>query len=189
MQADANGMTRAFIAVDIPSGIKDSIINVAKRIGADGIKAVGIEQIHITLFFLGYMSLGQIEEVKGILSRLSYGRFGVSLCGVGSFSAERPRVIFARINNGAKELNDIYELLSPMLSKVAKLEERGFSPHVTLARLKRFDRSTIEAANSFISRYKNEDFGDFLCSEVRLKRSVLTSEGAVHSDIYVKGLG
>lgn len=188
MQTNAHDKVRAFIAVDMPTEVRDRIMSVAKDIKSDSIKVVGVDQIHITLFFLGYLDSAQIDSVKGIMSGLSYRKFEVSLSGVGTFSIKRPRVIFAEIHNGAKELNDIYEMMSDRLSRTAKLDERGFAPHVTIARLKRFDGGTIDAAKAFIDKYDSCEFGSFVCNEVKLKRSILTKNGALHSDMYIKEL-
>lgn len=188
MHADADVRIRAFIAVDIPAAVKERIVDTAKGIGSDGIKVVGIDQIHITLFFLGYPDAAQIEGVKSVMAGLSYRKFNVSLVGTGSFS-KRPRVVFAKVKDGARELIGIYDSLYGGLSRITELEERGFSPHATIARLKRFDRGTTEAAREFIDRNGSKEFGSFVCDAVRLKQSVLTKDGAIHSDICVKELG
>ena len=181
-------MIRAFIAVDLPQEIKDGIISAAKGIKAGGIKAVSADQIHITLFFLGYLDKEQIERAKDVISTLNCKKFEVSLTGVGTFDPKRPRVIFAKIDKGAEELNDIYKMMLERLSEIAKLDERGFSPHVTIARLKEFDRGTVDAARDFIDKHEEQEFGSFTCSGIRLKQSVLTKDGAIHSDLYVKEL-
>jgi 2'-5' RNA ligase len=162
--------------------------NIARESESEGVKAVAADQMHITLFFLGYLDAKQIEAVKGIMSEMESREFGVSLHGAGTFTIRRPRVVFANILYGADELNAIYETISGKLPAMMKLEKEKFTPHVTMLRLKRFDRATTERARDFIERYKDTDFGRFECKEVKLKKSVLTDDGAVHSDIYVKGL-
>ena len=189
MPEAANGRIRAFIAVDIPDGIKERMAKAAKDIESEGIRAVAAEQMHVTLLFLGYLDAKQVEAVKYTMSELDMKEFGVSLHGVGTFTIRRPRVVFANILYGADELGAMYETISSKLPTMLKLEKEEFTPHVTVLRLKRFDRITTERARDFIDRYKDTDFGNFECREVKLKQSMLTSGGAVHSDIYVKRLG
>jgi 2'-5' RNA ligase len=179
---------RAFIAVDIPTDIKERIVRAAKELESEGIRVVAAEQMHITLFFLGYIDAAQVEATKGIMSSIGSRRFGVSLHGIGTFAIKRPRVIFANIRDGAKELHDIYETVSNGMPALMKLEKEEFTPHLTVARLKRFDSATTGRARDFIESYKDMDFGSFECKEIKLKQSVLTNEGAVHSDIHVKEL-
>lgn len=188
MQTVASERVRAFIAVDIPDEIREKMAEVAKEIEAEGIRAVAADQMHITLFFLGYLDAAQVEAVKDILSGMDSKEFGVSLHGAGTFTIRRPRVVFANILYGADELNAMHEKISSILPTMMKLEKEKFTPHVTLLRLNRFDSVTTERARAFIEKYKDTDFGNFECKVVKLKKSVLTGEGAVHSDVYVKEL-
>jgi 2'-5' RNA ligase len=185
---DAHERVRAFIAVDIPAEIKERIAGTAKELGSDGIRVVAADQMHITLFFLGYLDAAQVDSAKAIISDIDSKRFGISLNGMGTFAMKRPRVIFANIRDGAKNLHDIYETVSDRLPAMMKLEREEFTPHLTVARLKRFDSTTTGRARDFIDKYKDTDFGSFECAEVKLKQSVLTDEGAVHSDLYIKRL-
>ena len=188
MQPVANERVRAFIAVDIPAEIKEMIVNIAKEMESDGIRVVAADQMHITLFFLGYLDAAQVEAVKVIMSGMDSKRFSISLHGAGTFTIRRPRVIFANIREGAEELDGLYGMVSSRLPTMMKLEKEKFTPHVTVARLSRFDSVTTEKARDFIEKYKDIDFGSFECKEVKLKQSVLTKDGALHSDICVKEL-
>jgi len=145
--------------------------------------------LHITMFFLGYLDLGQVEGVKALLSRLSVRRFPVSLGGVGTFDADRPRVVFVNITKGAKELEDIYARLSGGISALRiRMDERGFAPHLTIARVKGFSGREADAVKAFMSEFEGHDFGSFACCSIRLKSSVLTRAGPKYADLFVKEL-
>ncbi len=188
MQTVASERVRAFIAVDIPDGIREKMAGAAKEIETEGIRAVAADQMHITLFFLGYLDAAQVEAVKEVMSKMDSSEFGVSLHGVGTFTIRRPRVVFANILYGADEFDAMHKMISSRLPAMMKLEKEEFTPHVTILRLKRFDRVTTERARAFIEKHRDADFGNFECREVKLKQSVLTGEGAMHSDLYVKKL-
>lgn len=180
---------RAFIAVDIPADIRERITAVTKEVGAENLRPVGEDQLHVTLEFLGNLDERKVELAKNVVSGVNQKKFDVSLIGVGTFDVKRPRVIFAKIMRGSDELIGLYNMMHEGLSKLTTLEEREFSPHVTIARLKRFDRDAMKSAVDFINRYKDYDFGSFKCDSVRLKSSVLTQTGPVHTDLYVRELG
>lgn len=85
--------TRAFIAIDIPLNIRSKIAEISKALDSSGIKTVGPEQLHITMFFLGYVDAEQLEAVKGAISRIRARSFAVDLNGIGTFDAGHPRVV------------------------------------------------------------------------------------------------
>lgn len=183
-----NALVRAFIAVDIPMSIKERVIAAEKELGTDGFRLVGADQMHVTLAFLGNISEKQVESAKMVVSGVTHSKFNISFVGAGTFDVKRPRVVFAEITKGADGLIELYGIMREGLSKITRLEERWFSPHVTIARLKRFDRTTAAQAVDFINKYKDYDFGSFECDAVRLKSSVLSQAAPVHADLLVKEL-
>ena len=64
-------------------------------------------------------------------------------------------------------------------------EPRGFTPHVTVARVKLRTPELVRAVmeNSTLS------FGSFRAEEVRLKKSVLTPRGPIYSTVLSVRLG
>jgi 2'-5' RNA ligase len=123
------------------------------------------------------------------MSGMHFKKFGVGLEGIGTFTVKSPTVMFARISKGTEELIDIHDRMQEGLSVITRLDDKNFTPHVTIARLKRFDRSTVDEALGFANRYKNIELGGFMCNEIKLKQSVLTGSGAAHSDLLAIGLG
>ncbi len=178
---------RAFISIEIPDEVKDRISAVADPINSEGIRCVSKDNMHITLFFLGSISRELVEKVNESLEGLNTRQFSISLNGVGAFTPKRPRIIFAGIEDGRDEIMRIYKYLSGKLENMSiKIDNREYSPHTTIARIS--DNYNKSALKEFLEKNSKMELGSFMCSSIRLRQSILTSEGPIYSDIYVKSL-
>ena len=72
----------------------------------------------------------------------------------------------------------IEEALEPL---GIRKESRTFRPHATLARVKRFDSSLLDA----IRPMESVGYGNFLVNGFSLKKSTLTPAGAIYEDVMV----
>ena len=72
------------------------------------------------------------------------------------------------------------------LSKIGfAREKREFVPHITVARIKSFTSSPKIRELTSLGEQISERIA---IRELKLKRSILTSQGPIYSDIYVKPL-
>ena len=175
---------RSFVAFDIDSG------SVLKRLtevqtllagtGAD-LKVVEPKNIHITIRFLGNVTARRVEEIFDGMKRVQFVPFDVKICGVGAFPDVRyPRVVWAGITESADKLRGIFSQLEPHLRSLGFAPDpKGFSPHLTIARV-RSGRNKAELAK-FISENASYEFGTVRAACLRLKRSELTPKGPVYS--------
>ena len=179
---------RAFIAIDIedPDVLK-RLTDFQMLLTGTGseLKLVEPGNIHITLWFLGNITPGLADRICAELKAIQFEPFEVELVGVGAFpSLNRPRVIWAGIRRGSDELVAIYEQLKKRLRGLGfRPDPKGFTPHVTLARVKRW-RPELPR---LLSENLDLCFGSFRAEEVRLKRSVLTPKGPIYSTICSTG--
>jgi len=177
---------RCFVAVEVEdAAILDAIGRVQAGLmgtGAD-LKAVERENIHLTMRFLGDVDEGLLEEVKGLVSGVRFDSFRMELEGVGVFpNLGRPRVVWVGVTTGAEELKGIFNGLEPALVEMGfKPERRGFSPHITIARV-RSGRNRGQLVDEVI-RSQGDGFGGFEVKHIRLKKSVLTPRGPVYSTL------
>jgi len=178
---------RCFISFDVEDeSILDRMVE-AQRIlltGCRGLKAVKRENVHITLRFLGEISPTMVDSVIEVMDRVSFTPFTIKISGVGAFpNLRRPSVIWAGITEGVEELKEIFRQIESGLIEIGfKPEPKGFSPHITLARVKRgFNRSAVA---SKILELSDFEFGEFQAENLRLKRSVLTPKGPIYSTIH-----
>ncbi len=139
---------RAFISVDVESTPKLS--EFEKRLkGSDApLKLVDLENIHLTLKFLGETDEALIDDiVKAMtLSIENVEPFTMEMKGTGAFpNLNYMKVIWVGLEN-ADALVTIAKTLDRELTKLGfKREKRGFHPHITMARVKGARKKNILA--------------------------------------------
>jgi len=179
-------LIRSFIAFDIED---ENVIRELSKVqsellgcGAD-VKLVEPENIHITVRFLGEIPSTIIEKIYGEMSKVTFSPFEVEIKGLGAFPSIRHiNVIWAGIGRGVNELRSIYYQLEPNLQKLGlRPDDKGFSPHITIARVKSGRKR--EELMGIIKRYEDYKFGVFKAECLRLKKSVLTSRGPIYSTL------
>jgi 2'-5' RNA ligase len=184
---DDNERFRTFLCVDLPLEVKEKIISLRGQFASKGLRFVSEDNMHITLMFLGDMGKGELEKVKGAMDKLEHDSFVFSVKGISAFSPDRPRVIFAKIEEGVPGLKDIYgQLAARIAGSGIKTDSREYAPHITMARVvAACNRKELIGA---ISKHSATDFGSGTCNEVKLKRSILAKSGPIHSDLYIRRL-
>ncbi|MGC8652046.1 MAG: RNA 2',3'-cyclic phosphodiesterase [Candidatus Micrarchaeia archaeon] len=180
-----SGAMRAFIAIEVPEQIRQRIASLGAGLG--GFRSVGQENMHITLFFLGSITFEQMQSVKSAMDKLAIQPFAIEVSGVGSFTQSVPRVLFAKISQGAENIIGIFRIMRSEIAACCKIEDRELVPHITIARARNASMGFKEATE-FISRYKDYNFGRFQCDAITLKKSVLSSKGPEYANLYVREL-
>ena len=174
-------LLRCFIAIEIPETIKKSIADIIeslKKSGSD-VKWVSDENIHITLQFLGETEEALIPDIKGALNKIlaTYSPFYIKIVDVGCFpSGRRPRVIWVGMKESPSMINLYKDIASEMVKFGYQKEERGFSPHVTIGRVKS-NRNMGELLRR-LDEFTVGDFPDFEVQNVTLMKSELKPSGA-----------
>jgi len=173
-------MVRTFIAVEPTRDIREAIYAAGQTLnGAGRLTTVGMDQMHITLKFLGEISEKSVQDVISILDTLSFSPYHLSSASVSTFG-KPPRVIKAEVHDD----NKTAELSSIIDSKLSSLgfprEDKKFSPHITIARVKEYS----PVLDAKIASIKNFSFGECDISEVLFKKSVLTPAGPIYTTIH-----
>jgi len=181
------GKIRSFIAVDVDDErLKQQFAEFQKRLldaGAD-VKLVAPENIHLTLRFLGEIEENIVQEVTDAMNHVGLQPFDIQFKGVGAFpSLSRINVVWAGIRKGDKELVEFTKRLEPELRAIGiPPDKKGFSPHLTVARV-RTGRNKDQVAE-LIRELSEKDFGSMRAESIRLKKSVLTPSGPIYSTIF-----
>jgi len=177
---------RSFVAFDLDNEavlkkITDAQ-NLLVKTGAN-LKMVKPENIHITMRFLGNITLPMAEKIFEEMKKVQFTPFDVKIQGTGAFPHLRyPRVVWVGITEGADQMRSIFSQLEPRLRKLGFApDSKGFSPHLTIARV-RSGRNKAELVEC-ISENVNSEFGVIRDECLRLKRSDLTPEGPVYSTL------
>ena len=172
---------RAFIAVEVPAftGIADCIGELK---GLDArIKTVEAGNLHLTLKFLGEISEERAERLAAALESIDVPQFSFELESAGAFpNLKNPKVIWAGVNDDGS-LSSLQKQVEDICASLGfEREKREFSPHLTVGRVK--DRNT-RGIRPVVERYSGAHFGTVEVREIKLKRSVLTPQGPIYSDI------
>lgn len=177
---------RTFMAFDINeqsvlqkfSDIKKSLLGT----GAD-LKPVETQNIHITMRFLGDVNSTMVNPIHEAMKKVSYSAFDCEIRGLGAFpSIRHANVVWAGITRGANELRNVFSQLEANLTQLKfRPDPKGFSPHLTLARVKS-GRNKAELAD-FLQKTSDYEFGIVRADCLRLKKSVLTPKGPIYSTL------
>ena len=184
-------LLRSFIAIEIPLEIQQNIYeetsNIRKEI--DGLlRWVPVENMHLTLKFLGDVSPSNVEFLMQMLRNEAdhVSGFTLHLAGLGSFpSLKRPRVIYIGIQAPAA-LDALHRGIESASRRLGyEPEERSFSPHLTLGRV----RQNITAVEQqkirrCIEGTQVDVLGTARVDSVQLYKSELKPSGSVYTRLY-----
>ena len=182
-------MVRSFICVEINKfEVVSQIEELILRIKFDGVRPVKSNQLHLTLKFLGEVTDAQIGSVKQAIQAIEFPSFAISLEGMGCFpNLNYIRVVWAGIKEGSENLKQLAELVEGKLNPIGfPKEKRRFSPHLTLARVKKLRNSSDKKQlTAIIQNSKTIPIGDQVIEELILKKSTLTPKGAFYENLLV----
>jgi len=151
---------RAFIAIELPANIKDTVSKIQDRLKTNLPKVSWVKpnNLHLTLKFLGEVSSQQLDDINQITAETvkTITGFEIKLDSLGAF----PNPAFARIiwigsQQLPKPLEQIVEQLETRLAGLGiPKEERPFRAHITIGRIKHhLNPSDLEKA---IAQIKND---------------------------------
>ena len=166
---------RCFFGIELSKAQKDGfklVLNELSLMG--GLKPVDIDNLHITLNFLGEIPDGVCREIMAEIQSTSFDEFTIESVGVGVFpSTINPKIIWAGLGFGADKVKEIKKEIDALLGSVSK--SKLYHPHITLARVKQYPDDNL--LNSFIRKYSSFSFGVSNISRFCLFSSVLTPSG------------
>jgi 2'-5' RNA ligase len=177
---------RSFIAFDIdnPKVLQQlcEAQNILAKTNAD-LSLVKPQNIHITLRFLGDITLSMVEKIDKEMQSVVFRPFDVEIKGVGAFpNVNYARVVWAGIQQGADELKAVFDQLEPKLRQLGfASDSKGFSPHLTIARVG--SGRNKQALISGVNELAAFEFGKVHADCLQLKKSVLTPQGPIYSTL------
>jgi RNA 2',3'-cyclic 3'-phosphodiesterase len=176
---------RLFIAIDIPSGIRDGLAALIQefRTVAPKAKWVRPENLHVTLKFLGSTEAAKLEQIGAALRAVrSTEPVTLEFRGLGFFPNEkRPRVLWAGMESSANLRLLAGDVDRAMHQVAFALEERPFTPHLTLAR---FDPPGLPPQlGAALKEQSSHNFGSLTAREFHLIESKLKPAGAEYTTL------
>ncbi len=187
---------RAFIAIDLSQEIQNQLDEVVRnyktQLTAIPIRWVAASNIHLTLKFLGDVSISNLTLLTDMIHTelSSHHQFDISVGGAGAFPNNRqPRIIWVGVE-APSELTAIQNGIEITTGRLGYVrEERAFSPHLTLGRVSRnATAQDVKAISKALETTKVGFLGATCVEKVHLYRSDLQRTGAVYTQIFSSSL-
>jgi 2'-5' RNA ligase len=195
--SDNPGQIRAFIAIELPDEARKGLARLRRQLERDEhrfVKWVDPKGIHLTLKFLGNVPTGQVKQITAAIEESSQDiwPFHLEILDMGAFpSMRQPRVLWVGVQGEIDKLSRLHQNIDSALGSLGfPREERPFTPHLTLCRLRegtsgpeRRSFGELVESTAFEDRYPVE------VEAVELMRSQLTPAGAIYTCLSVVRLG
>jgi 2'-5' RNA ligase len=183
---------RLFIAVPIPDAVTRFLKSTRTALDQAGlnIRWVPVENIHLTLKFLGDMDAARVDAVAERIDAAAgaNGPFELIAGGVGGFPNLRSfRVLWVGVDDDTRQLEMLQRDVESELETLGiKKERRRFHPHLTLARTRqRMDGGQFGLLDASRAQHGSEPFRvDRIC----LFASVLKPGGAEYARLHTSYL-
>ena len=180
---------RSFIAVELPEEVKSALARLQSTLKTGNsapVKWVDPYSVHLTLKFLGYVKESQIDAIVAAMETAVRGiaPFHLELKELGTFpGGRRVRVVWVGLAGELEPLARIQQGLESELSRLGfAKEERAFTPHLTLGRVR--EHASVEEQQKLGERIASTSFSGGQCFRVEalsLMKSVLTPQGAQYT--------
>jgi len=175
---------RLFVACELPDGVRRALGRVQddlRGLGAERLRWVRPEGIHITLKFLGGVDEGRVGKLEAALAaavapfelRLGFGKLG-------NFGGSRARVLWIGLDGDVSGLSELAGRIDAALEPLGfPRERRPFAAHVTLARVPDdVPASVRRSLPDVVARCTSRPLPRLVLSELALIRSVLRQGGS-----------
>ena len=174
---------RLFIAVELPETVREQTRRAAAALKEAVVSGrfPGKQNYHITLAFLGEVPMSAVNRIKTAMDCCSAPPFEITVGGLGRFKRREGDVIWTRVSAPETLFSLQRELLLELAKRGFDLENRTFTPHITLAR-------GVEFRNGFTL----ESFSDhaetsvFTARQMTLMESRLIEGRRIYSPVYTR---
>jgi 2'-5' RNA ligase len=178
---------RIFISVELPDEVKKNIMELINelKMAEAGVRWVEAKNLHITMKFLGWVDDKKVNDVIDLAKKAAegFGSFKAKFEGIGTFPpGKTPRVIWAGTREGGDNLTRIAAALEKHFSGAGyRSEEREFSPHITIGRVK--ENRGVDKLKEKMAGYDSSRFGEMTVDKIAVMKSALTPKGPVYEII------
>jgi RNA 2',3'-cyclic 3'-phosphodiesterase len=188
-------MIRVFIAIDIPGNVRAAIEETQARLKRAPVGAkiswTKIDNLHLTLQFLGYIEETLVDKIKAGLQSVTgeHQPFDLPVYGAGAFPSEnRARVIWVGCDDAGGQLKALAGSVQATMQPLGfEPERREFSAHLTLGRIK-IPRPDV-ALTTALDSLKNRNFGTLRVEAIHLFEGQLRPEGSIYGKLSTHALG
>ena len=126
-------MPRLFTAIKVPVEVAQFL--AMKKGKLNGARWIDSQDYHITLSFLGDISVLEAEKAADKLDQIQHKPFEVCIDCMNVFGSKKPRTLFAGVRCDEALVNLQAKNDRAMQQAGLIMQARKYAPHVTLARL------------------------------------------------------
>lgn len=135
---------RLFVAIELGSEVRDAIEHALKPLRAlpevpHGLRWLPSDGWHVTLQFLGNVEERVLADLEAacVQAASKHAPFGLILSGAGAFTPRSARVLWLGVTAGTAQAAALADSVMRSTEPLGfEREERAFTAHVTLARIK-----------------------------------------------------
>ena len=177
-------LIRTFIAIDTPETVTKVALSLQSsvKVNPKAVRWVRKENIHITLRYIGSTVPGEVEKINRLLSEIVGQNSDLSLnvSGTGCFpKKERPRILWLGVDGDVVELKLLVEMInSEMVQLGYPQEERNYSPHISIGRIRYPQKVTPDVTDFLSAEY---DPISWNVPKIIFYQSELLPSGAIYS--------
>jgi 2'-5' RNA ligase len=174
-------MVRAFVAFELSDEIRLRLSEAQILLKRCSARMTWVEprNIHITVKFLGEVENTKIPDVKAALTSIAFEPFSISTGTITVNDPRRPFTVWCGIEDKGRGSGFLHRVDDVLVPLGFNREKRRFTPHATVARVKRFDPSLMEALKSLSDR----TYGSCMVIGMKLKKSTLAPQGPIYEDL------
>jgi 2'-5' RNA ligase len=166
---------RLFVALSIPDSVAGELLLM--QAGVPGAKWQTREQLHLTLRFIGEVDGRDADAIDDALSAILAPGFSLALKGVGEFGGKHPHALWTGVRD-AESVKHLNRKIETALQRIGlEAEERKFTPHVTLARLR---ATPPERVVDYLADHALYSSPSFDVRDYVLYSSALTPNGSLY---------
>ncbi len=172
-------LTRAFICIEVPDSVIKEVARVQGILGKKVFtgKMTELENLHLTLKFLGEINDVKLDEVRRKLSEIKIKGFDARVSEIGAFSHRgNPRIVWVKIGGGG--IFELQEKIDKLMVMAGFKKEERFMSHMTIARV-----GYVKDKKDFIRYVRNIGIKEinFKVDKFKLMKSELNEKGPDYS--------
>ena len=161
---------RVFVGIDVADSVLEQWYSALDSIGISPV----LHQPHITLAFIGELSLAQIQALNQQLTKIQSTQFELTIKASGHFNLKKKQILWAGVDKHPALLKLQQQVVSSVQAIIPFKAEQDYIPHVSLVRHRVFAESELQQIKHTLANkaamVSVKRFG--------LYRSTLTTSGA-----------
>lgn len=171
-------MIRLFVGIGLPEDIRARLAGLCG--GVPGARWVAPENLHLTLRFIGEVPEGEAEDIHHALVGVRTRRFDMNLSGMGHFeTGSEVRALWVRVEKSSELMALQARIESALVRIGVEREERRFTPHITLCRLK---DTPLQRVSTFLAHNNMFRAGPVPVDSFSLFSSYRRADGPIYQE-------